>query len=90
MKRVLQHKDFWRVERAKTSREKLRTKQRVLICLMDELHAVRRCSMKTQRKDLVRITHERLDTQFETSVRPRGPVRAVGRNVRRFDLTVLI
>lgn len=69
MKRVLQHKDFWRVERAKTSREKLRTKQRVLICLMDELHAVRRYSMKTQRKDLVGITQERLDTQFETSVR---------------------
>ena len=63
---MLQHKDFWRVERAKTSREKLRTKQRVLICLMD---AVSRCSMKTQRKDLVGITQERLDTQFETSVR---------------------
>lgn len=69
MKRALRHKNFWRVERAETSRENLRTKQSVLICLMEELHMVRRCSMKTLRKDLVGITHERLDTQFETSVR---------------------
>ena len=69
MKRALQHKNFWRVERAKTSRENLRTKQRVLISLMEEFRMVRLCSMKTQRKDLVGITQERLDTQFETSVR---------------------
>ena len=69
MKRALRHKNFWRVERAQTSREIFRTKQSVLICLMDKLHAVRRCSMKTQRKDLIGITQELLDTQFETSVR---------------------
>lgn len=69
MKRALQHKNFWRVERAKTSRENLRTKQRVLISLKEELRIVRRCSIKTQRKDLVGIAQERLDTQFETSVR---------------------
>ena len=68
MKKALRHKNFWRVERAETSRENLRTKQSVFICLMEELHMVRRCSMKTQRKDVVGITQKLLDTQFETSV----------------------
>ena len=64
MKRALQHKHFWRVESAKTSRENFRTKQRVLISPMEELHMVRRCSMKTLRKDLVGTMQERLDLKL--------------------------
>ena len=96
MKRALRHKNFWRAEHAKTaksSRENLRTKQSVLICLMEELHIVRRCSMKTLRKDLVVTMRERLDLKLEQNpirnICPRGPVRAVGTNVRQVDFTVL-
>lgn len=61
---MLRHKKFWRVKRAKTSRENLRTKQSVVIYLMEELHMVRRCSVKTLRKDVVGTVQERLDLKL--------------------------